>query len=174
MSGGDDMAITERQLWLMFHLALGALFLHSFATGLAGLGFRKGLRRFRAGAWTMALAAWLSVISGTYLVYPAYRAPVGPGEDIAAHPKAYLVANAALTGWHDFGMEWKEHIGWLVPMLATALAYVAIRYGHELADDPKLRRALLLLFGVACFSALVAGGLGSLLNKVAPNAFLNA
>lgn len=30
------------------------------------------------------------------------------------------------TRWHDFGMEWKEHVGWLVPLLLTAVAFLPV------------------------------------------------
>ncbi len=101
------------------------------------------------------------------------RAKPPAGADVSSYPKAYLQATPGMPEWHKFGMEWKEHVAWLCPMLATAVAYVVIRYGPQLAHEVKIRRALMVLFSVAFMAAMVAGGLGAALNKVAPNNFLN-
>jgi hypothetical protein len=66
-------------------MVFGAVFLLAFAGGLAGLyslrpewvtlaGLRERTRRLLAGTWLMAIVAWITVLSGTYLVYPWYRA----------------------------------------------------------------------------------------------------
>ena len=80
------MSMTARELWTVIHgMGLGAIFLLSFAGGLAGLyslrpewvtvtGVRERVLRLNIGAWVMAVAAWLTVVSGTYIVYPWYRA----------------------------------------------------------------------------------------------------
>ena len=73
-----------------------------------------------------------------------------------------------LAAWHDFGMEWKEHVSWLSPILATAVAYVVLRYGFRLADAPNVRWALIVLFVLAFFAAGIGGLLGALITKVAP------
>ena len=123
------MEFTARASWLVAHLGLGALFLHSFAAGLAGLG--SG----RAGT------AWLTVITGTWIVYPWYRGKPPEGEtDLGAFPKAYLLADPDLAGWHTFAMEWKEHVGWLSPILATAVAYVVIRYRPQPTHHSRVAR----------------------------------
>jgi hypothetical protein len=46
------------------------------------------------------------VITGTWVVYPWYR------ESGPSSPKAQLLANPDTKDWHEFGMEWKEHIAW--------------------------------------------------------------
>jgi hypothetical protein len=168
------MAVTARQLWLILHIGLAALFLHSFAAGLFSLSFGGRLRGLAPRSCLMAAAAWLSVITGTYVVYPWYRAQPAAGADLTLYPQAYLEAHPELSRWHLFGMEWKEHVGWLAPFLATAVAYVAVRYGRQLAREGQIRRALLVLSIIAFFSALASGVIGVFLNKVAPNAFLAA
>jgi hypothetical protein len=65
-------------------------------------------------------------------------------------------------------MEWKEHVAWLAPILATAVAYMVTRYGARLAKDEQVRRAVIVLFSVAFFCAAVAGLFGALINKAAP------
>ncbi len=121
----------------------------------------------------MAATAWLTVITGTWIVYPWYRAkPLADEADLAPYPKAYLLADPDLARWHTFAMEWKEHVGWLSPILATTVAYVVIRYRPQLAQQVELRRALMLLFTLAFATTLVSGALGALLNKAAPNQFL--
>ncbi len=53
-------------------------------------------------------------------------------------------------------------------MLATAVAYVVVRYGSGLANEDKIRRALIVLFTIAFGAAGVAGIFGAFLTKVAP------
>jgi len=168
------MTLTLRGLWTVLHgMVFGAIFLLAFAGGLAGLyslrpqlvtpeGLRERMTRLRAGVWTMAIMAWVTVISGTYIVYPWYRA-----KDPAS-PRSTLLANPATALWHTFGMEWKEHIGWVAPILATAVAFLVSYYGAGLAKDDRLRRATTVLFILAFATAAVAGVFGAFLNKVGP------
>jgi hypothetical protein len=65
-------------------------------------------------------------------------------------------------------MEWKEHVAWLTPMLITAVAFVAVTYGPELAKRPALRKAVTATFVLAFIAAGVAGVFGAFINKVAP------
>jgi len=170
------MELTLREFWTVIHgMGLGALFLLAFAGGLAGLwslrselvtagGVRERLPRLEVGTWVMAVVAWLTVVSGTYLVYPWYRAKV------PTSPRSILLADPSRAEWHNFGMEWKEHVAWLAPILATAVAYVVIYYGPRLAHEPRIRKALIVLFVLAFAAAGVAGVFGAFINKVAPTA----
>jgi hypothetical protein len=174
------MSLTAREFWAVVHgMGLGAIFLLAFAGGLAGLwslrpewvtvaGIQERLRRLSAGAWIMAIVAWLTVITGTYIVYPWYRAKPPAGADLAQFPRSYLLANPDLAAWHTFGMEWKEHVAWLSPILATAVAYVVVRYGPTLANEQRIRRALMVLFTIAFLTAGVAGLFGAFITKIAP------
>jgi uncharacterized membrane protein len=65
-------------------------------------------------------------------------------------------------------MEWKEHIAWLAPILATAVAAIVTRHGRLLLQRPELRRIVLFLFSTAFLCAATAGLLGALINKAAP------
>jgi hypothetical protein len=161
-------------------MGLGAIFLLAYAGGLAGLwslrteyvtvaGLRERIRRLDWGVAIMALVAWVTVISGTWLVYPWYRAAPPEGtEDLADYPRYLLLADEATAGWHSFGMEWKEHVAWIAPLLATAVAFVVWRYGDQLAADARLRRALVVLFTLAFLAAAAAGLFGAFITKAAP------
>ncbi len=175
------MSITAREFWTVLHgMVFGAVFLLAFSGGLAGLysyrpgwltpeGVRERVHRLLAGTWIMALIAWATVITGTYIVYPWYRAKPPEGSvDLSAYPRALLLSKETTRLWHTFGMEWKEHVGWFAPILATAVAYVVSYYGTQLAEEDRLRRTLLWLFAVAFAAAGVAGLFGAFLNKVAP------
>src|SRR6266498_4646949 len=86
-TGGNIMELTNRELWGLIHgMGFGATFLLAFAGGLAGLyslrpelltvsGLKERLPRLEIGTTLMALAAWATVISGTWIVYPWYRDP---------------------------------------------------------------------------------------------------
>ncbi|HEY3063580.1 MAG TPA: hypothetical protein VGL99_31795 [Chloroflexota bacterium] len=168
------MSLTDREFWTVIHgMVLGSLFLLAFAGGLAGLysfrwnlvtptGVRERLPRLEIGTSVMALTAWLTVITGTFIVYPWYRAAV------PTSPRSMLLADPTRALWHTFGMEWKEHVAWMAPLLATAVAFVVIYYGPRLAQEPKVRQALMVLFVVAFVAAAVAGLFGAFINKVAP------
>jgi hypothetical protein len=175
------MTLTTRELWTSLHgILLGGAFLLVFTGTAATLwGLRAGwvrrpargpvVRRLLAGVWSMAALAWMTAILGTFTIYPWYRAPAPAGAvSLAGHPKSLLVSNPQTAGWHSFGMEWKEHVGWLAPILATAVAAVATRYRGTLADHPRVRRLMLFLLSASFGCAAVAGLLGALINKVAP------
>jgi len=116
-----------------------------------------------------AILLWITVLVGTYVVFPPYRAaPPEGATDLGAYPRSMLLADAETAWLHSFGMEIKEHVPWIAAMLATAVAFVAVRYGSHLARDPSVRRAVLgwLAISLALVSAVAL--LGVFVNKVAP------
>jgi phosphoglycerol transferase MdoB-like AlkP superfamily enzyme len=126
-------------------------------------------RLFGAYFAIMALLAWVAVFAGAYLIYPWYRAhPPAGTTDLASFPKALLTSSPATSGWHDIGMEWKEHVAWLSPICLTAVTYVVYRYGARLRDLKGLRNATAGLLAVAFFATGVAGFFCAMLNKYAP------
>lgn len=175
------MSLTVRELWTVIHgMVLGAVFLLAFAGGLAGLyslrpewvtvtGVKERIMRLTVGTWVMAVVAWLTVVSGTYIVYPWYRAKPPEGlTDLADFPRYYLLSVPNLAAWHTFAMEWKEHVAWFSPILAVAVAFVVWRYGARLAEMPKMRNALMVLFVLAFAAAGIAGLFGAFITKAAP------
>lgn len=168
------MHISVNDAWTLLHgMVLGALFLLAFAGGWAGLyslrselvtaeGIKERMHRLRLGTWTMAAVAWLTVITGTWIPYVLYRAK-GPDS-----PKSILLANHATAGWHEFGMEFKEHVAWIAPILATVVAYLVYYYGPRLARNEKVRRIAMTLFTLAFATAAAAGLFGALITKAAP------
>jgi hypothetical protein len=174
------MVLTAREIWAVIHgMMLGSLFLLAYAGGLAELinlgsqfsteaGVAKRVRRLITGTWVMAVVAWLTVFTGTWIVYPWYRAKPPAGADLKMFPKGLLVASPTTAGWHNFGMEWKEHVAWLAPILATAVAFMVTKYGARLAKNEEVRKAVIVLFSIAFFTAAVAGLFGAFINKAAP------
>lgn len=175
------MSMTVRELWTVIHgMGLGAIFLLAFAGGLAGLyslrpewvtisGVKERVMRLTIGTWVMAIASWLTVVSGTYVVYPWYRATPPEGlADLGDFPRYYLLSVPNLAAWHTFGMEWKEHVAWFSPILAVAVAFVVWRYGAQIAQMPKMRYALIVLFVLAFAAAGIAGMFGAFIAKAAP------
>jgi hypothetical protein len=166
------MNLTDREWWGVIHgMVLGAVFLLAFSGGLAELwavgrataaSVAGHVRRLQIGTTVMALAAWATVATGTWIVYPWYR---DPAPDSA---RSTLVANPDLASWHTFGMEWKEHIAWLSPLLATAVALIVVSYGTDLARNNRLRAMVITLFVLAFAFAAVAGLLGAMITKAAP------
>jgi hypothetical protein len=173
--------MTVREFWTVIHgMGLGAIFLLSFAGGLAGLyslrpewvtvtGVKERVMRLTIGTWVMAVAAWLTVVTGTYIVYPWYRAAPPEGlTDLSDYPRYFLLSVPNLAAWHTFAMEWKEHVAWFSPILAVAVAFIVWRYGAQIAEMPKLRNALIALFILAFGAAGIAGMFGAFITKAAP------
>jgi len=175
------MLLSGRELITSLHgLALGSVFLLSYAGGMAELwslrhdwvtttGVRTHLRRLAFGTWVMAIAGWLTVLTGAYLVFPMYRASAPPATaDLSAYPKAFILAHPDLAMLQTIGMSWKEHIAWFAPILATAVAFVVTRYGFHLVSQPRLRQGAMALFTIAFLAAGIAGMFGAFLDKAAP------
>src|SRR5215216_7591254 len=121
------MEFTNRETWTLIHgLILGTFFLLAFGGGLAGLwslrteyvtpaGLSERLRRLQIGTTAMAVAAWATVITGTWIVYPWSRESLA-GESLDAcarlqapddncSPRDFLLSNASgqTSDWHEFG-----------------------------------------------------------------------
>jgi hypothetical protein len=95
------MEITLREGWTIIHgMGFGAVFLLSFAGGLAGLyslrpdwvtaeGIVERLTRLKIGLWVMTVTVWATVFTGTYIVYPWYRAAPPTGTtDLSPSPNS--------------------------------------------------------------------------------------
>lgn len=168
------MSLSDREFWGLIHgMGAGAVFLLAFAGGLAGLwslrpelvteaGLVERIRRLKIGTWVMAAAAWVTVLTGTWIVYPWYRDPAPDS------PKSLLLADPNTAKWHEFGMEWKEHVAWLAPLLATAVAVTVTYYGTALIKHQRVRRALMAFFTLSVVVAGIAGLFGALITKVQP------
>ncbi|MEW5990585.1 MAG: hypothetical protein AB1736_04450 [Chloroflexota bacterium] len=181
------MEFTDRELWTVLHgLGLGTLFLLAFGGGLAGLyslssrlvtpeGVAERTPRLLIGSWAMAIVAWLTVISGTFIAYPWYRATPPEGIDrtvqspeLLDYPRYWLLASDRTAEWHRLGMEWKEHVAWIAPFLATAVAFAVLYYGAQLVRRGEIRRAAIIFFTLAFVAAGVAGLFGAFITKAAP------
>ncbi len=174
------MSLTIREIWTALHgMIFGAGFLLAFSGGLAGLyslrhnwlsadGLKERIGRLKWETGIMALLSFLTVFSGTYIVYPLYRAAPPEGADLTLFPRSFLLANPNLAAWHTFGMEWKEHVAWFSPILAVAVAYLVFKYGPALAENQQLRRIAMILFILAFVTAGIAGLLGAFITKAAP------
>jgi len=175
------MSVSAREAWTVLHgMLFGAGFLVAFTGGLAGLyslrpewvtvqGIKERMVRLKVGLWAMAVLAWATVISGSFIVYPWYRAAPPEGTtDLTAYPRYLLLADPSQAQWHKLGMEWKEHVGWLAPIAATVVAFAVTYYGPTLAERVGERRALIIFYILAFTAAAIAGTFGAFINKVAP------
>ena len=168
------MEISLRDLLTVLHgMGFGALFMLAFAGAVAEL--------YRMSASTVAVApsrreqtllqwylvamvvlAWATVLSGTYTIYPWYRAvPPAGTTDLTSYPKFLLTSSPNTSKWHSLGMEWKEHVAWLTPIAITMVAYVTAKYGRALTRPRQLRAAVLTFVVVAFVATGVAGAFGA-------------
>lgn len=173
------MLFTERSLWTMIHgvglgggalLGLGAatFYLHAVRTRESAVTDREASRYAALTVFTMVMM-WLAVIGGTYVVFPPYRAaPPAGAADLAQYPRALILASPGTAWLHAFAMETKEHVPWIASMLATAVAFVAVRYKAAAVVDSSLRTASMALLAIAFGLAAYVSLLGVFVNKVAP------
>jgi hypothetical protein len=174
------MLFSERSIWTMVHgiglggaallgLAMAMFYLYAARPATHPTGDEDGSGAFAAVTIFSAVMLWLTVIVGTYVVFPPYRASPPPGTtDLSQFPRALVLANPSTAWLHAFAMEIKEHTPWIASMLTTAVAFVAARYPGTLLSDRPLRKMMLTLLAIAF--ALVGGVslLGVFVNKVAP------
>jgi dolichol kinase len=65
-------------------------------------------------------------------------------------------------------MEWKEHVAWAAPFLATSAFLLVLYYGPRLTARPWLRMATIVMLVGGFAAAVVGGAFGAFINKVAP------
>jgi hypothetical protein len=117
----------------------------------------------------MMVLAWAAVLTGTYIVYPWYRAvPPAGTVDLAGYPQRLLLSSPATSGWHSIGMEWKEHVAWLVPISITMAFAVFSKHRRNLRNHPELRAMVLSFVAVSFLAAGIAGFFGAMIDKRAP------
>jgi hypothetical protein len=175
------MEITTRDLWTVVHgMGFGALFMLAFSAALAELyristatgptvpsSHGQSLLSLYLGA--MVVLAWLTVLSGAYIIYPWYRAVPPTGlTDLSDYPRRLLLSSGKTSEWHNIGMEWKEHVSWIAPITITMVAYVFAKYGRAFPRFEHLRTAVLAFALVAFVATGIAGAFGAFLNKYAP------
>jgi hypothetical protein len=176
------MEITARGFWTMVHgMGFGALYLLACSGAIVGVWRHTSSSQtdsdqnaddafFRAYLIAMAVLAWVAVLTGTYVVYPWYRAAApANATDLAAYPQRLLMSSAATAQWHSIGMEWKEHVAWLVPISITMAAVVFFMYGARgIRAHPPLRKVVMGFVTVSFLCAAIAGMFGAMLSKKAP------
>jgi hypothetical protein len=139
--------LTTRQLFFLTHSIFGIVIVHAFGGGLGTLltsGDSRMKDRIRKlSTAALAVVAWLASGIGTWFGYAGYRAKLPPGGDITT------------------------------PFLATAVAFTALRYRRRLVADRLVRKVMTIMLLLAFAGALVAAGLGAVVNVTAPNDFMH-
>jgi hypothetical protein len=167
--------------WTLIHgMGFGALYLlgcsgaivelYRFSSGDAAQLPTIGRQRFvQAYMVVMVALAWVTVLTGAYIIYPWYRAiPAAGAIDLTGYAQRLLMSHPSTIGWHSIGMEWKEHIAWVVPISITMAAFVVIRYGAQLRLHKQLRTAVLSFTAASFLAAGIAGFFGAMIDKYAP------
>ncbi|MEX1129456.1 MAG: hypothetical protein WD227_11715 [Vicinamibacterales bacterium] len=173
------MLFSERSIWTMLHgIGLGGGALIALAAAVFYLYAARPSDRAAAPPGSGALAGatvlsaallWLTVIVGTYVIFPPYRAAPPPGAtDLSEFPRALILASPSTAWLHAFAMESKEHIPWIASMLTTAVAFVAVRYRATVLQNPSLRRLSTVLLTISFVLVAFVSLMGVFVNKVAP------
>jgi hypothetical protein len=174
------MLFSDRSLWTMLHglvlsggammlLVAALLSLRLMAAPNAGAIPARQSNGFAALTVAIAVLLWLSVIGGTYIVFPMYRATPPEGTTaLAAYPRALLLSNPDTRWLHAFAMEIKEHVPWIAAMMATAAAFLTRRHRATVLADPGLRQVTGTLLVIALVLVASVALLGVFVNKVAP------
>jgi hypothetical protein len=176
--GEMEMLFTQRSILTMVHgigvggaalMGLTAAMFYLYATRTSVAASPRESRALAAITSFTAVMLWLTVLAGTYIIFPPYRATPPAGTiDLSQFPRSLLQASADTAWLHAFAMESKEHMPWIAAMLATAVAFVSTRYRSAVVADASLRNMAIALLAI-CF-ALVAfvSLMGVFVNKVAP------
>jgi hypothetical protein len=169
------MEITQRELITGIHgMLFGGFFLMAIFAAIVILLESPRENPALMPRWqrvyflAMVAAGWAAVFSGAYVIYPWYRAVAPAGADLALYPKFLLTAHASTAGWHNLGMEWKEHVAWIAPMAATMVAYILLKHRAAWNSHRQVRTAVLGFAAAAFLTAAIAGGWGAMINKRAP------
>ena len=175
------MLFTERSIWTMIHgiglggaalMGLAAALFYLYAARTSGDRFLPSPDASRALAAVTVLTAamlWLTVLVGTYIVFPPYRATPPAGTvDLSAFPRSLIMGSPDTRWLHAFAMESKEHVPWIAAMLATAVAFVAVRYRSRVVADASLRNMAITLLTICLALVAFVSLMGVFVNKVAP------
>jgi len=173
------MLFTDRSIWTMVHgiglgggalMGLAAALFYLYAARSSDLSVAPPGSGALAGATVLSAALlWLTVIVGTYIVFPPYRATPPAGvTDLSEFPRALVLASPSTAWLHAFAMESKEHMPWIASMLATAVAFVAVRYRSRLLQSPSLRNMAMALLAISFALVGFVSLMGVFVNKVAP------
>lgn len=174
------MLFSDRSLWTMLHglvlsggammlLVAALLSLRLLAAPYAAAIPARQSNGFAALTVAIAVLLWLSVIGGTYIVFPMYRATPPEGTTaLAEYPRALLLSNPDTRWLHAFAMEIKEHVPWIAAMIATAAAFLTRRHRATVLADPGLRQVTGTLLVIALVLVASVALLGVFVNKVAP------
>lgn len=176
-----ETLFSGRSIWAMVHgVAFGGGALMALAASLFSLRAMRLVdvptgameRQSRHLAWLLVVAAvllWLTVLVGTYISFPDYRATPPDGvTDLARYPRSLLQSQPDTVWLHSFAMEIKEHAPWIVAIVATAVAFVGVRYRSTLLRDRQLNWMATVLLSVCFVIGAGVGLLGIFINKVAP------
>ena len=132
------MLFSERSIWTMVHgiglgggalVGLAAALFYLYAARSSDGAAPPGSGALAGVTVLSAVLLWLTVIVGTYVIFPPYCVtPLAGVTDLDAFPRALLLASPSTAWLHTFAMESKEHMPWIASMLTTAVAFVAVRY----------------------------------------------
>lgn len=175
------MLFTGRSIWTMLHgvllggaalMGLSAALFHLYAARTSDgpeVATPSASRALAALTALTAAVLWLTVLAGTYIIFPPYRAAPPAGViDLSQFPRSLIQASPDTAWLHTFAMESKEHAPWIASMLATAVAFVTVRYPSRVLQDSSLRNMAAILLTI-CFTLVSFVSLmGVFVNKVAP------
>lgn len=177
----DTLLFSDRSIWTMIHgIALGGGALMGLSAALfamrvlhmADAPHAATQDPLRDLAWLTVLIAavlWLTVLMGTYVNFPPYRATPPTGlADLSHYPRALIGSNPGTAWLHAFAMEIKEHVPWIAAMLATGVAFVCVRCRTALLRDSALRTVTTVLLATCFFLVAFVALMGVFINKVAP------
>lgn len=177
----DTQLFTERSIWTMIHgIVLGGGALMALSAALFSLRAMRtenasdavSLNQSRYLVWLTLFTAvllWLTVLIGTYITFPPYRATPPAGlTDLSSYPRSLIQSNPGTTWLHSFAMETKEHMPWIAAMLSTAVAFIGARYRSQLLSDAQLNRMVTTLLAICFLLVSFVAILGVFINKVAP------
>ena len=164
------MLFTAGSIWTMVHgvglgggalLGLAAALFYLYAAPLSAEPVSASIACLTIVTATLL---WSAAVAGTFIIAPLYL-DVSAG---AAAPRALLLAHADTAWLHTFSMESKKHAPWIASMLATAVAFVSVRYRTQVVQDAPVRWMAIALLAISFALVAFIAMMGVFVNKVAP------
>jgi hypothetical protein len=151
-------------------MGLAATLFYLYAARVsAGPEWRAASRALARLTVLTAAVLWLTVLLGTYIVFPPYRMTPPAGlTDLSQFPRALVLANPNTAWLHTFAMESKEHMPWIAAMLTTAVAFVSVRDPSRLVGEASARNMAIGLLAISFALVAFVALMGVFVNKVAP------
>jgi hypothetical protein len=170
--------VTGIEFWIVVQAAIfvfifllgfnGAIYaVYSMKAGWLNTGgLTRRVKIIKIYLWALAFSVWVAVLSGTFSVYPLYRANLSEGvSNMGNYPNFFTAVDPKIAELQDFSLDWITHVAAMAPIAATVVAFIVSYYGPNLAKKVDERHTVMMFFTLAFITTAAAGLLGAFIHK---------